>query len=448
MDNDNLMDDMSQDMMMPDELENASNMDDFDKYANLDHSNLMMSDQNDAYHNDTYHNDTNLESAKKQEAPKGRMYNILFAAGGTGGHLFPALAVAEQLKKLTDNNINIQFIGTKDRMESKIVPELGYKYHTMPIVGYMGANVKSLLLPWLIFESIVRARAVIKVHNIDAVVAAGAYISYPPGIAANQLRRPLFLMESNVNPGKTNAKLAANAELIFTAFGDSADFFKADLMEKLRPYGNPVRDFILDLPSVFESREKFGLQAQKKTVLIMGGSLGARSINMAVERYIHDFAKLDAQFLWQTGRNYTAPSSLPENIKQLQFIEDMGAAYSCADLVVCRSGATTVAELCVAGKPSVLVPMPSASNNEQEHNAKALQNAGGGILVKDSEISSRLLTIVDDLINDFAKLRTMTDAAIRIGKPDAAERVAKEILSNLEARNQDKTTFKSLDFTV
>lgn len=371
-----------------------------------------------------------MQKEKKDELELNtqRRLRILIAAGGTGGHLFPAVAVAEQLQKLTDNNIDIEFIGTTDRMESKLVPEMGYRYHPIRISGYAGISIRSLVLPWRILNSLIRSRAILKVREIDCVVAAGAYISYPPALAASQLRVPYFLMESNVNPGKTNAKLAPNAEMIFTAFEESTNFFPAELASKLKPYGNPVRNFILNLPPKVEAQEKLELEKDKHTLLIMGGSLGARSINRAVEMNLNALADVDLQIIWQTGNNYVVPPRLPNNIKQVNFISDMASAYAVADMILCRSGATTVAEICVAGKPSILVPMPSASNNEQYQNAKVLADRNAAILVEDSLIAERIIPAIAELAESETRLTELAENALALAKPDAAEKVAQEIL--------------------
>lgn len=357
--------------------------------------------------------------------------NILFAAGGTGGHLFPAIAVAEQLQKLTDNNIDLEFIGTKDRIESKIIPEMGFNYHAIPITGYSGVSLQSVALPWRIFTSVLKSRAIMKIREVDALICAGAYISFPPGVAAHQLGVPYFIMESNVNLGKTNEKLAPNASLIFTSFAESENYIQKELRDKIRNYGNPIRNFLLNLPDKNEAIQSFELEPNKRTVLIVGGSLGARSINNAVERSLHELAKLDFQFIWQTGKNFIAPANLPPNVIQTQFIKDMASAYAASDLVVSRSGATAVAEICVAGKPSILVPMPSASNNEQYFNAKALEDAKAAVLVDDSKIGDEFLTVMTDLAKDNTKLNQLSQAVKILAKPDAAERVAKEILGTL-----------------
>ncbi len=356
---------------------------------------------------------------------------ILVAAGGTGGHLFPALAVVEQLELLAGERLAISFIGSPDRIESKVVPRLGYDYHKITVTGFAGLSFKSLKLPFSILKSLLYCRKLIDKENFDAVICAGAYLSYPPGLAASQKNLPLFVMESNVNPGKTNKLLAPKATLIFTAFAESKNYFPAALHDKLRAFGNPVRRSILELPAREEAIASFGLDADRKTVLIVGGSLGARSINEAVEANIGILSKSDYQIIWQTGKSYRLHGGLPVNIKQLQFIDDMNSAYAAADLVVSRSGATTIAELCAVGKPSVLVPLPSAATNEQAHNAKVPAGSGAAIIVNDSEISGKLIATIGSLIGDGQRLSEMSSAAKALGRPDAAWKCAEEILEEV-----------------
>ncbi len=353
---------------------------------------------------------------------------ILVAAGGTGGHLFPALAVVEQLEDLAGADLAVSFIGSPDRIESKVIPRLGYDYHAITVTGFAGLSLKSLRLPFNILKSLHYCRKLLNKEKFDAVVCAGAYLSYPPGLAASQKNLPLFVMESNVNPGKTNKLLAPKASLIFTAFEESRNYFAAGLHGKLRPYGNPVRKSILDLPAKEDAIASFGLDAARKTILIVGGSLGAMSINKAIEANIQIIRDSDYQIIWQTGKSWKQAADLPSNIKQLQFIDDMNSAYAAADLVVSRSGATTIAELCAVGRPSILIPLPNAATNEQAHNAKVPADNGAAIIINDSEIGGRLFIAIGTLIGDKQKLAGMSAAAKALGRPDAARKCAEEII--------------------
>lgn len=358
-----------------------------------------------------------------------RKINILVAAGGTGGHLFPALAVVEQLEILTNGNVNVVFAGTPNRIEAEKIPKLGYGFHTMPITPFRGFfSLQSYLLPFNLYKSVNICRRIIRENKTDAVICTGAYLSYPAGSAASKCGVPLVLMESNVNPGKTIKMLADRASLIITSFDQTSGYFGEPAKKKVKKLGNPVRKDILSLPARDEAIRKIGLDESRKTLLIFGGSLGAASINKAAENIISsiDFGKW--QVIWQTGKEYTVSGELPRGVKQVKFIDDMASVYSAADLVICRSGATTAAELCIAGKASVLVPYPSASNNEQEENAKVLEKSGAAILVKDNEALYGVPKAFKELSHNDGFICEMSLKARSLALPDAAINSAKAVL--------------------
>ncbi len=352
----------------------------------------------------------------------------LIAAGGTGGHLFPALAVAEEFEKQTDNNFSAYFIGNPNRLESRIVPECGYDFTPIPITGFSGVlSARTLSLPYRILKSVLITRKIVKKYKPDFVLCTGAYLSYPAGLTANQMRLPLVLMESNVFPGKTIRMLAAKANLIVTSFEETKKYFPFNLHSKIVCLGNPLRKMFENLPDKEVARKKFDLDTNKKTVLIFGGSLGARAINNATLSAIEQLKTEHIQFIWQTGNDYHISSTLPNNVKLLKFIDDMASAYSAADLVVCRSGATTAAELTYLSKPSILVPLPSASNGEQKSNAEVLEKIGAAIMIDNNEIDSSLGSAIMTLINSNEKLGVMADAAGSLSRRDAAEKTVLKI---------------------
>lgn len=357
--------------------------------------------------------------------------NVLFAAGGTGGHLFPAMAVAEKLAESYGNMVEVFFIGTETRIESRKVPEAGYGYTPMPITGFPGLNPKMLAFPFKLLKSISIAKKLIRDKAIDGVVCAGAYISLPPGLAASSLKKKLFLMESNVNLGKANKMLLSKADKIFTTFDETENYIEKQSRNKISHTGNPVRGAILSLPAKEEACTKLGLPAEGLNVLIMGGSLGARSINNAVAGMIEKLAALKVNFLWQTGASFSYDKELPANITKVEFIDDMASAYAACGLVVGRSGATTVAELAVAGKASVLIPLPSASNNEQFHNAEAMQKAGAAKMVADAELNDKLFDTMFGLMLDDNKRVEMSIAAKKLARPGAAKEIAEQIMKAL-----------------
>jgi UDP-N-acetylglucosamine--N-acetylmuramyl-(pentapeptide) pyrophosphoryl-undecaprenol N-acetylglucosamine transferase len=352
----------------------------------------------------------------------------LIAAGGTGGHLFPALAVAEEFVKQTNNGFEAFFIGNPNRLESGIVPASGYSFTPIPITGFSGVfSPKTLSLPYRILKSVLITRGIVRKQKPDFVLCTGAYLSYPAGLTANQMRIPLVLMESNVFPGKTIRMLAAKADLIITSFEETKKYFPFDLHSKIVCFGNPLRKMFENLPDKETAIAQFGLKTNKKTILIFGGSLGARAINNATFTAIEQLSNEDIQFIWQTGNDYQIKSALPDNIKLLKFIDDMASAYSAADLVVCRSGATTVAELTYLSKPSILVPLPSASNNEQKSNAEVLSSNSAAILLDNSEVGEKLGSTIIELINDSDKLSSMSYAAGNLARKDAAEKTVQRI---------------------
>jgi UDP-N-acetylglucosamine--N-acetylmuramyl-(pentapeptide) pyrophosphoryl-undecaprenol N-acetylglucosamine transferase len=353
--------------------------------------------------------------------------HFLFGAGGTGGHLYPALAVADALRRI-NKNCRITFAGRSDKIEGQKVPMFGYDFLPLHIDGFL---LKPSLTAIKSAIRLLKARNKIidfmKKETCDAVIVAGAYISIPPGFAAASLKTPLFLMESNVNPGKAITLLSARSKAIFTSFDDSQNHFPLKFRNKIHFTGNPIRADFENLPSSAEAKQIIGFESDKPLLLIFGGSLGAASINNFVASNVNQLADLEFNIVWQTGSNFEIPSNLPKNIKAFNFIDKMSLYYSAADLVVSRSGASTVSELTLTGKPSILIPLPSASNNEQYKNAEVMQNLDAAMLINDKNLNAKLINIVNTLIYDKAKLRTMSENAKRLAKPNAADNIAKTI---------------------
>ena len=357
--------------------------------------------------------------------------NLLFAAGGTGGHLFPATAVANYLRANYNDKVNCFFIGTEDRIESIKVPQLGFPYYSMPITAFPGKNLKGLKYPITFINAISKARSVIKNEKIDAVICTGAYISYPPGLAARRLKKKLFLMESNVNPGKSILWLSKYATKVYTSYEKSKEYFDPISAIKLNCLGNPVRDEILNPPTKEAALNKYNFNHEYKTIFIFGGSLGAKSINFAVEKNLKEFGEMKVNIIWQTGKNYVIPAVIPPNIIATEFIDDMATAYSAADLVVARSGATTVAEISVLAKPSILVPLPSASNNEQYENARMLDENKAAILISNDKIQDSLLSTIQQLIENKSELNNMSERIKEFARPNAVNEIAEDILNTI-----------------
>jgi len=356
--------------------------------------------------------------------------SLLVAAGGTGGHLFPAIAVLEQLSELLDGKMKVCFVGNPSKIEARVVPTLGYEFVPLPITGFSGIfSLQTLKLPFLIQKSGSICKKIIKRNAVDLILCTGAYLSYPAGVAAKKTRKPLMLMESNVSPGKSNSMLSRKADAIVTSFEESKAHFPQELRNRIHCFGNPVRSGFSAMPIRAAAAAEFGLKDNKKTLLVFGGSLGAKSINNGVMNIVESLIQHDYQLIWQTGEKFDmdmVDSRIREHksVKILKFIDNMPAAYAAADLVVSRSGATTVAELCAAAKPSILVPLQTASNNEQEENAYALLDAGAAIIINDDALEDDLQRVIFELFADNESLKKMSHSAATLAKPDAAKKAA------------------------
>ena len=358
--------------------------------------------------------------------------NLLVAAGGTGGHLFPAMAVVEELKRNLGDRLSVVFVGNAGRIEGKAVPAAGYEFHDMPIRGINSKfSLSNLTLPFKIFKSINICSKLIRHNQINAVLCTGAYISYPAGISASTKGIPLFLMESNVIPGKTIRALSAKSRLIITSFAETENYLTKGSNTEIINLGNPVRLNLLNLPDQSTARVNFGLEPDKKTILVFGGSLGARTINNAIEKFINKGLNSDLQIIWQTGSYFESNIKENKNLRILKFIDDMASAYSAADLVISRSGATTMSELAVTRKPAILVPFPKAANNHQELNADSYDKIGAAVKIRDLQLWDKIEYIIPELLNDAAKLDSMKQNLDKLSKPDAACQSAVEILNRL-----------------
>ncbi|MBU3679299.1 MAG: undecaprenyldiphospho-muramoylpentapeptide beta-N-acetylglucosaminyltransferase [Candidatus Kapabacteria bacterium] len=354
---------------------------------------------------------------------------VVVACGGTGGHIFPAVAVVEQLMELTNGNCVPLFLGSRDRMETRLIPSLGYDFEGMPIEGFKGLSLSTLTLPLKILRSILVARRAIRRHKPHAVICTGAYISYPAGVAAALEGVPLIVLESNLNPGKSNARLVDRAAAVVLAFEESRTFYPAAVQPKLHVLGNPVRTQIDTSTTAHDARIWWGLDPNRETVLVFGGSLGARALNTVIENSLEAIGASSWQMIWQTGKGHAVQKPVPDNIRVVEFIDDMGAAFAAADLVVSRSGATTIAELGIVAKPAVLIPLPSASTNEQKHNAQVVARHGAAIMVENDHMRDQLLRTIEVLMNDHDHRRRMAQQMKELGRPNAARDAAKLIIS-------------------
>lgn len=352
---------------------------------------------------------------------------FIISGGGTGGHIFPAIAIANMLKKQLPD-CEILFVGANDRMEMQRVPEAGYEIKGLTIAGFQRGKVLSNLgLPFKVIGSLSAARSIIKEFKPNAAIGVGGYASGPLLMAASLSGVPCIIQEQNSFAGITNKILARRAKKICVAYdGMEAVFPK----EKVVLTGNPIRaEIIHDDISRKDAYSYFDLDENKKTILIIGGSLGARTINESVYAYADKIKSTGTQLLWQTGKVWTKENPDTENIHQTQFIVRMDYAYAAADIIISRAGALSIAELQNIGKPVLLVPSPNVTEDHQTHNAMALVNKKAAILVRDSDAKDKLMQTAMQLLRDEGKKSELSNNIKKMAITDAAERIVREILS-------------------
>ena len=358
---------------------------------------------------------------------------IIIAGGGTGGHIFPALAIANALKKI-DSAIEILFVGANGKMEMEKVPEAGYKIEGLDIAGFNRSSlIKNVGLPFKLIKSFLQVRRIFKSFNPDAAVGVGGYSTYPVLRSAQSRNIPTFIHESNSLPGKSNMLLGKRATRIFVPSEGMDRYFPA---EKISITGNPVRNIFLQKIDKADALKFFGLDAAKKTVFVTGGSQGAKSINETINENIDAFKKNDLQLIWQTGKNYAATAAKAEeermNIWTNAFIDKMECAYAAADVVIARSGAMTIAEMCVVGKPAIFVPYPFSAEDHQVVNAKNLVDKNAALMLKDAEVKERLMPELLRLVNDKGLMEQLQNNVSKLGNTNADEVIAHEILNHIK----------------
>ncbi|AZS29019.1 undecaprenyldiphospho-muramoylpentapeptide beta-N-acetylglucosaminyltransferase [Butyricimonas faecalis] len=361
------------------------------------------------------------------------MKKVIISGGGTGGHIFPALSIANALKRL-DKDIEILFVGAEGKMEMEKVPEAGYKIVGLPVRGLQRKlTLSNLKVLWNLWRSLKKAKRVVQEFKPDVVVGVGGYASGPIGKVAANAGIPLVLQEQNSYAGVTNKLLAKKAAKICVAYEGMERFFPK---EKIIFTGNPVRKDLLNAANErAEGIAFYGLDANKKTVLITGGSLGAGSINKAMVRWLEKIAGWkNVQVIWQCGSYYhkeleeQLKGRMPENVKFMPFLKRMDLAYACADLVVARAGAGTISELCLLGKAAVLVPSPNVAEDHQTKNAMALVNKQAAVMVKDAEVVERLGEVMERLLQDDGERKSLSDHILTLAMKNSDEVIAREIL--------------------
>jgi len=360
---------------------------------------------------------------------------IIIAGGGTGGHIFPAIAIAGALKK-QDPGIELLFVGAQGKMEMEKVPQAGHKIVGITIAGFNRSSLmKNIGLPFKLIKSFFQVNGILRRFMPDAVIGVGGYSSFPVLRSAQAKGIPTFIHESNSFAGKSNILLGKKATRIFVASDGMEKFFPAG---RISVVGNPVRSVIVQSKLTREEGIRFfGLDPALPTILSTGGSLGAKGINEAIAAHLDDFGKNGLQLIWQTGKPFAEQAARlgagRDNLWTRDFIPQMEYAFAAADIVVSRSGAMSIAELCVAKKPVVFVPFPFAAEDHQTVNAQHLVNKHAGLMVKDSEAKEKLVDTVLALAKDKEKQAELSTNIGRLAVIDAGDRIAAEILKAIKA---------------
>jgi UDP-N-acetylglucosamine--N-acetylmuramyl-(pentapeptide) pyrophosphoryl-undecaprenol N-acetylglucosamine transferase len=365
-----------------------------------------------------------------------RNIKIIISGGGTGGHIFPAIAIAQAIQKEVDHS-EFLFIGAQDKMEMEKVPAAGFKIEGLWISGFQrNINLKNLSFPFKLISSLCKARRILKKFKPDIVVGVGGFASGPTLYMANRLKIPTLIQEQNSYPGITNKLLANKVKSICVAYPNMERFFPKD---KIKITGNPIRKHIIQIEGKREQALKhFKLESHKKTVLVVGGSLGARSINQAILAHFDNWIKADFQVIWQTGISgiEDALSAISEkgskNIHAHQFISEMDLAYAAADLVISRAGAIAISELCATEKACIFIPLPSAAEDHQTKNAKSLSEKNAALLIPDQEAKEQLFRQCNELLKNEIKLQQFQENIKTFAKPEADQIIASEVLKLIQ----------------
>jgi UDP-N-acetylglucosamine--N-acetylmuramyl-(pentapeptide) pyrophosphoryl-undecaprenol N-acetylglucosamine transferase len=359
---------------------------------------------------------------------------IIIAGGGTGGHIFPAIAIANALKK-QESQTEILFVGAKGKMEMEKVPQAGYKIEGLDIAGFNRSSlIKNIGLPMKLFKSFFQVRKVFKNFRPDAVIGVGGYSSFPVLRFAQVKGIPSFIHESNSFAGKSNILLGKKATKVFVASDGMEKFFPAD---KIVISGNPIRPSIANVASISteEALKFFGLQSGKRTLLVVGGSLGARSINEAIAKGLNDLIQNGLQIIWQTGKTdankWKEVAKGQSSVWVNDFITEMEKGYAAADSVISRAGAMAKAELCVVKKPVLFVPFPFAAEDHQTVNAMNLVEKHAALMFKDSEVINKIVPTIIELVKNEHEQNELKENISKYAVVNADEMIAKEILKSI-----------------
>jgi UDP-N-acetylglucosamine--N-acetylmuramyl-(pentapeptide) pyrophosphoryl-undecaprenol N-acetylglucosamine transferase len=366
------------------------------------------------------------------------MENLKFilSGGGTGGHIYPAVAIANELKSRFPN-AEFLFVGAKDKMEMQKVPQSGYKIEGLWIAGLQRKlTLQNAMFPFKLIDSLWKSRKIIKKFKPNVVIGTGGFASGPLLQMANVLHIPTVIQEQNSFPGITNKILSKKANKICVAYENLERFFPK---EKMILTGNPVRQDLIDIESKkAEAIHYFNLDANKKTLLVLGGSLGARRVNQLIEKELKNFASLDIQIIWQCGKlyfdeykKYNLDKLITHNsqlITVLAFIDRMDLVYAAADIVISRAGASSVSELCIVGKPVIFIPSPNVAEDHQTKNAKSIVDKKGALMLKESELDTQFSIVFEAVLKDKGKQEQLSKNIKHLALPNATKQIVDEIV--------------------
>jgi len=357
---------------------------------------------------------------------------FILSGGGTGGHIYPAVAIANELKSRFPN-AEFLFVGAKDKMEMQKVPQSGYKIEGLWIAGLQRKlTLQNVMFPFKLINSLWKSRTILKKFKPDVVIGTGGFASGPLLQMANSLNIPTVIQEQNSFPGITNKLLSKKANKICVAYENLEKFFPK---EKLILTGNPVRQDLIDIESKkAEAIHYFNLDATKKTLLVLGGSLGARRINQLIEKELEKFKSLEVQVIWQCGKLYFEDYNKynSDNVQVLAFIDRMDLVYAAADIVISRAGASSVSELCIVGKPVVFIPSPNVAEDHQTKNAKSIVDKKGALMIKETELDAEFSLVFEALLKDKGKQDQLSSNIKLLALPNATKQIVDEIVKLLK----------------
>jgi UDP-N-acetylglucosamine--N-acetylmuramyl-(pentapeptide) pyrophosphoryl-undecaprenol N-acetylglucosamine transferase len=352
---------------------------------------------------------------------------FILSGGGTGGHIYPAVAIANELKSRFPD-AEFLFVGAKDKMEMQKVPQAGYNIEGLWIAGLQRKlTLQNAMFPVKLMDSLTKSRKIIKQFKPNVVIGTGGFASGPLLQMANMLNIPTVIQEQNSYPGITNKLLSKKANKICVAYENLESFFPKD---KMILTGNPVRQDLIDIENKREEAIRyFNLDANKKTLLVLGGSLGARRVNQLIEKELDNFLSQDVQIIWQCGKLYFEDYKKfnSNTIQVLAFIDRMDLVYSAADIVISRAGASSVSELCIVGKPVIFIPSPNVAEDHQTKNAKSIVDKKGALMLKESELDSQFSLVFEALLKDYGKQEQLSKNIKQLALPNATKQIVDEI---------------------